>query len=290
MIRMMVGTNSPHLEELQFLLAKMGQRAGTLPRTAAAIKDGAALIRDKWQKYATGETSMPGLKPSGSYAKSIRSEQKGEFAHEIFSESKIAERVENGTEELDMKRTHPYGPRSRMSESTGYPYVIIPFRWGTPEDGDGKRVGFGKNVIPAGVYYKQLVKKEFGASKVKASPNTSGYETPNAHGQMVGRARHKWGSRLRGDDFDGTAEEKNRMNGMVRFENGYNKEGNISKRYGGYFTFRVISANPESESFKKNKWIKPATPALHVAEIVAREMRKDVETMVDAAIKRDLNV
>jgi hypothetical protein len=145
-------------------------------------------------------------------------------------------------------------------------------------------------VITAGAYYRQLTKKEFGASKVTASPNTSGYETPNARGEMVGRARYKWGNRLRGSDFAGTVEQKTRMDGMVRFENGFDKEGNIKRRYGGYFTFRIISANPESQSWKRNKWIKPATPALHVAEIVARETRKDVEAMVDAAIMEDFNL
>jgi hypothetical protein len=188
-----------------------------------------------------------------------------------------------------MKKTHPHEPRSRKSKTTGYPYVIIPFRWGTPGSGDRKRVGFGKNVLTAGAY-RQLLKKEFGVSKVTASPNTSGYKTPNAQGDMVGRARYAWGNRLRGSDFAGTIEEKTRMNGMVRFENGFDKEGNIHKRYGGYFTFRIISANPESQSWKQNKWIKPATPALHVAEIVANKTRQDVVAMVDAAIKEDFSV
>jgi hypothetical protein len=281
MIRITVGTNNPRLEELQFLLAKMGQRAGTLPRTAAALNAGAELIQDTWQKYATGETPMPGLKPSGSYAKSIRTKPLGEFEHEIFSEAKIAERIENGTEELDMKKTHPYGPRSRVSKK-GIPYLIVPFQWGTKEG--TKRVG-AKNIIPKQLLNMMLSKK-FKKSTVKSdsqSPNAP--RSPNARGEMVARNTYTWGDRTRGSDFSGTIEQKRFTNGMVRFEQGTAADSPQGKRYGGYFTFRVISANSPA-----NSWIKPATPALHVAEIVAKETRKDVEAMVDAAIKEDFSV
>jgi hypothetical protein len=107
---------------------------------------------------------------------------------------------------------------------------------------------------------------------------------------MVGRARYAWGNRLRGGDIAGTDEQKSRMNGMVRFENGYDKEGNIGKRYGGYFTFRIISANPESQGWKRNKWIKPATPALHVTRAVAETTRDAVESMIDTAIGEDFDL
>jgi hypothetical protein len=243
-----------------------------------------------WQRYAIGEIPLPGLKPSGKYAQSIRTKKLGPFAYEIFSAAKTAERIENGTEELDMKETHTKGPRSRMSKTTGYPYVIIPFRWGTPPKKGEQRVGFGKNIMTAGAY-KQLLAKSFKASRVKESPNTSSYQTPNAHGQMVGRARYQWGSRLRGSDFAGKIEEKTRMKGMVRFENGLDENRNIGgKRYGGYFTFRIISANPESDSWKQNKWIRPATPGVPVTKIVAEKTHGDIEKMIDSAIMGDLPI
>jgi hypothetical protein len=270
---MMMGTNNPHLEELQFLLAKMGQRAGTLPRTAAALNAGAKLIQDTWQKYATGETPLQGLKPSGSYAKSIRTKPLGEFEHEIFSEAKIAERIENGTDDLDMKTTHPYGPRSRVSKE-GVPYLIIPFRWGTP-----KSVGF-KNVMPINVY--NIVRK-FKKMKTLVSADVSKVETPNAQtpSKMTGRAQYNKGyGRLSGMDFAGTIEQKTRMNGMVRSTDETGKD-----RSGGYFTFRVISANSPA-----NSWKRKGMPALHVTEIVAKVTQKDVEAMVDAAIKEDFSV
>jgi hypothetical protein len=281
MIRITVGINNPRLEELQFLLAKMGQRAGTLPKTAAALNAGAELIQDTWQKYATGEYPLPGLKPSGSYAKSIRTKPLGEFGHEIFSEAKIAERIENGTDDLDMKTTHPYGPRSRVSKK-GVPYLIIPFQWGTKKGTE--RVG-PKNIIPKQLL-NMMLSKRFKPSTVKSdSQSPKAPQSPNARGEMVARNTYTWGDRTRGSDFSGTIEQKRFTNGMVRFEEGTAADNPQGKRYGGYFTFRVISANSPV-----NSWKRKGMPALHVAEIVAKVIRKDVEAMVDTAIKEDFRV
>jgi hypothetical protein len=264
------------------------------------MASGAKVIQSRWIDFANGGSltgvTEPLKNPTGGYARSIRTKKIGPFEYEIFSEAKIAERVENGTKELDMKKTHPYGPRSRMSKKTGYPYVIIPFRWGSPENGDGDRVGFGKSIITAGVYNKQLLDKSFKASRVTASPNTSD-KTPNAHGQMVGRGRYSWGSRLNMEQIINNAEpdvsinQMFNMNGMVRFENGLDKNGNIGgKRYGGYFTFRIISANPESKSWKQNKWIRPATPGVPVTKIVAEKTQEDIEKMVESGIMEDFKL
>ena len=285
MIRIKIAENNPHLEELQYLLASAS--AGVLPGTVRAMKDGASIIQKTWKGYAAGG-SLPGVEklknPQGGYMRSIHVDKRGPFNYEIYSEAKIADWIENGTEELDMKTTHPFGPRSRVAKRVvskktgkvlreGGSYLIIPFRWGTPGSKKNPRVGFGNNVITAGAY-RQLLKRSFGASRVTVSPANSNYMTPNARGDMVGRAQYEWGSRFSSND---------NMNGMVRFENGYNKNGEISKRYGGYFTFRVISANSP-----KNSWIKPATPPRHVTQAVMDETRETIEQMVDEAIKGDI--
>jgi hypothetical protein len=276
MVRMSINVDVLQLEELQYYLAKAS--AGELSRTAAAMKDGALLIQKRWVGFAGGGElgDLPRLKrPKGGYARSIKTEPRGEFEHEIYSDAKVAEYIENGTEELDMKQTHTRGPRSRVSKK-GVPYLIVPFRWGTPG-----AIGF-KNVIPDAVY--DIVRnKEFRASSVKVSPNNSNYRTPNAKGEMVGRARYRWGDRLKESDFDGTIKEKSYMNGMVRFENGFRKNGEIKKRYGGYFTFRVISANSP-----KGSWIKPAMPARHVIAALVKETQGPIEKMVEGAITEDL--
>jgi hypothetical protein len=291
MIRIEVSLNNSRLEELLFLIRKL---EGGLPNTEEAMAAGAAKIQSAWQNYALGKKRLPGVaalkKPSGKYAESIRTEQTGAFKHEIFSEAEIADRIENGAEELDMKKTHPFGPRSRVSNK-GIPYLIIPFRWGTPGDKKNQRVGFGNNVMTAGAYY-QISKKPFGASRVTASADQSDYKTPNAKGDMVGRAQYRdkngkstWGSRLRGSDFSGTVEQKTRMDGMVRFENGFDKNGKIGKRYGGYLTFRVISAKSPAGS-----WIKPAEPAYHVTRGVKEYTEDEVALTAREGLEKDFRL
>jgi hypothetical protein len=284
MVRMKIEINNSVLEELLYVLKTAEKRV--LPNTEKAMEDAAMLVQGRWIDFANGG-SLIGVAeklkhPKGGYARSIKTHRTGAFEHEIYSEAKIAEWIENGTEEHDMKTTHPYGPRSRVSKE-GFPYVIIPFRWGTPGNGDGDRVGFGKNVITAGAH-RQLLKENFNPSTVTASPDKSSHKTQNYHGDMVGRAQYRdkegnstWGSRLKADGF---------MNGMVRFENGYDMNGNIEKRYGGYFTFRVISA--KQLITRPYSWIKPAMPARHVTRAVVNETRDKVGKLVEAGLMGDV--
>ena len=181
MIRIKIAENNPHLEELQYLLASASK--GFLPGTARAMEKAAGIIQKTWKGYAAGG-SLPGVEklknPQGGYMRSICVDKRGPFNYEIYSEAKIAEWIENGTEELDMKTTHPFGPRSRVSKK-GVPYLIIPFRWGTPGSKKNPRVGFGNNVITAGAY-RQLLDRSFGASRVTVSPANSTTMSLNARG------------------------------------------------------------------------------------------------------------
>jgi hypothetical protein len=289
---MTMGTNNPYLEELQFHLAKMG--AGSMPRTAGAMSAGANLIRNTWKGFAMGGP-LPGIteplkRPSGGYARSIHIVKIGPFQYEIASEAQIAEWIENGTDELDMKKTHPFGPRSRVSKK-GVPYLIVPFRWGTP-----KTIGF-KNIIPDSIYKQLLTSKKhkFLSSQVTRSADKSGRETPNAHrilngrsnvkgtshSEMVGRAGYSWGDRVFADDiFMLTAggKEDYYAEGMVKME-GQNR------RSSGYFTFRIISAKSP-----KNSWIKPAMAARPVTRAVADNTSAAISTMVESAIMEDLGL
>jgi hypothetical protein len=276
---MTMGTNNSHLEELQFLLAKMGQQAGTLPRTAAAMHSGASYVKDTWQKYATGEHPLPGImplkNPSIKYARSIHINKIGPFQYEIVSEAEIARWIENGTEQLDMKTTHPYGPRSRVSEK-GVPYLIIPFRWGTPSR-NGGRVGF-RNIIPDAVY--NIVKNKEKFRQTRALMTT--HNEPNARGEQVERRNYSdaagqsaWGDQLTAEMNEEVTPNMEGMSSMV----GQNR------RAAGYFTFRIISANSPRHS-----WIKPATPARNVTKGVQEYTKDTIESIVDTAIAEDLGL
>ena len=276
MIRMTVGKDNPYLEELQYQLAKLG--AGSMPRTAGAMASGASVIRDTWKGFALGG-SLPGVteplkRPSRGYAISIRVHKNGPFDYEIYSEAKIAEMIENGTEQLDMKRTHPYGPRSRVSKK-GIPYLVIPFRWGTPEGHDGKRVGF-RNIMPEAVYNIVKNKKKFRQTKALMATHNE----PNSRGIQVERRNYSgaygkggWGDRLTADMGDEVTPNMEGMSSML------GQDGKAA----GYLTFRIISANSP-----KNSWIKPATPARHVTRAVAENTEEVISSMVEGAIMEDL--
>jgi hypothetical protein len=279
---MSIATDNTALAELQFALAKLGQ--GSMPSTAGAMNAGAKLIQDTWKGFALGG-ALPGIteklkNPNGGYARSIRIDKLGPFQYEIYSEAKVAKLIEDGTPEHDMKTTHPFGARSRMSKK-GVPYLIIPFRWGTPEGSDGKRVGF-KNIMPKSVYQIVKNKKQFRQTKVKKTTHNE----PNARGQQVerheytgvgskGNEKGNWGDRLKlgmGDEVTQNMEGMSRMVGQ-------------DGKSAGYFTFRVISAKSPA-----NSWVKPAVAARPVTSAVADNTHQAIGAMVEASILEDLGL
>jgi hypothetical protein len=290
MVKMTVSVNNDVLRQFEAALARYSE--GELPNTVAAMRDVAHGIAAKWRQFAEGG-ELKGVKPlprpNGRYALGVKVERHGPFDYEIYNASKAAQQIEEGSPELDMKKTHPYGPRSRVSKK-GVPYLIIPFRWGTPGDERNPRVGF-RNVMPDQVY--NIVKK-FNKMRTLVEADDSSRQTMNAHrvmpdgragedgyphAEMVGRAQYNKGyDRLSGMDFAGTVQEKTRMNGMVRSTDSTGKD-----RSGGYFTFRVISA-----ASRQGSWIRPRVEPRHVTQALADESRDFMDASVNDAIMEDL--
>jgi hypothetical protein len=254
---------------LQRLVGTLSEMADGMPSTAAEMERAAGLVKKTWQGYAMGG-SLPGVtpmkSPSGKYASSIKIKKIGPFDYEIASDSEIADWMENGTPQVDMKLTHPYGEKGRVAKKKlkggGYkyvPYLIIPFRWGTPNSGSFR------NIMPESVF--QIVKnKDFSASVVKKETHLE----DNFWGDGIQRREYKWGDRLdsvTGNEF-GDAE------GMVKMSN-----------KGGYFTFRVISADSPADS-----WIKPATPARHVTAGVVSQTNEAVAAMLERGTREDFGI
>jgi hypothetical protein len=297
MIKMNISLDNDVLQQFQMALARFGKRS--MPGVSAAVGRSASVIRDIWRGFAMGG-SLPGISenlknPGGGYARSIKIDRKGPFDYEVYSDARVAGWIENGTDELDMKTTHPFGPRSRMGKS-GYPYLIVPFRWGTPGTKRNPRVGF-RNVMPEEIYNIVKNKAKFRQTATTVSADNSGFKTPNAKGDMVGRARYSditkkkpWGDTLTAGDIEGSKpwgvaltpdkEEamSNNMAGMSRMlgQNG---------RSAGYLTFRVISAAPGTTG-----WIKPAMKARPVTRAVAAMAREPVNRAIDEAIREDLGL
>jgi hypothetical protein len=282
MVKLNVTMDNDILQQLQMALAQFGE--GHLPNVSMAMRQSAGLVRETWQGFARGG-SLPGIEslknPSGKYARSIRIDRKGPFDYEVYSEAEVADWIENGTEDLDMKTTHPYGPRSRISKK-GVPYLIVPFRWGTP-----RTVGF-RNIIPEQIYKQLLISRKnkfkFQTSKVTASADTADNLELNYNNHMVGvasRAKYEWGDRVFAADVnsltDGSRED-HFADGMVKMEG---KRGKSA----GYLTFRIISADSPAESWKRK-----GMKARHVTNAVASLTEETVNEVIDSAIMGDLGL
>lgn len=256
------------------------------PTAAQAVKAGAAAIQSQWKAYAGGEPLPSGdriKRPTGGYAASINTRANSLWDYDITSKAAVARWLEEGTPELDMKETHPYGQRGRVAKKKikgvkgAYryvPYVIVPFRWATPNAGAHMGV---KNVIPEQIYKRILGgfrKGTFTKSVVLNAQTVS----PNFWGNLESRATYDWGSRLKGVGGN--------LEGLVAMDATYENKGEGLKKArptSTYFTFRVISADSPPGS-----WIKPATKPLKIAEQTAAFMSDKVSKMVEAGFYADL--
>ncbi len=252
--------------------------ATLFPTAASAVRASAYAIQEQWKAFASGEPLPSGDKvknSSGAYAASINTSQQSLWSYNILSKAAVARWLEEGTPEVDFKQTHPYGPRGRVAKKKikggGFryvPYIIIPFRWATPNA--GAHMGI-KNVIPEQIYsaiQSGIRKGTFKRSVVLNGKTAS----DNFWGEEQQRNTYDWGDRLKG--MGGA------INGLVAMAGQPNKKGT---RQSTYFTFRVISADSPASA-----WIKPATKAMKIAEQTANMMAGKVSKVVEAGFYADL--
>ncbi len=247
-------------------------REGKTPETESALLLAAQhIVAKKWKDYLLGGeiegTPYKVKNPSGASARSIKVKRLSRFSYLVFSQKKTVEWLEKGTKEVDFKKTHPYGRKSRVS-AKGIPYLIVPFRHGNP-----KAI---RNPMPSPVYnlIRSMIKTgEFVRSRVNPA---KGYQSPNFAGEMVQRQGYNWGSRL-----EGLAQQFRNLEGLVVFPGEAPGERSRSQ----YFTFRIISAKSPPES-----WIKPATPALNLTKHVQAATETEVAEIVAEGMRRDLDV
>lgn len=119
--------------------------AGSFPTLAQAVAALANAAHQQWKRYAQGEPlpngQVIGLR-SGHYHESIQLEQTGDYAWRVISRLAYADVIERGSPARDLKKILDSSLKVRRSKD-GKRYLIIPFRWGTPET-----AGFGRNVMP----------------------------------------------------------------------------------------------------------------------------------------------
>ena len=237
-----------------------------MPSTARAFNLSSAFVQQTWRNWALGG-ALQGVrdivKPSANLASSIRIERTNPFDHTIFTNSPYMRRIESGRREFDMKEKYPYGIKSRKSKNN-IPYLIIPFRWGTPNNEGGARAHFA-NSIPLEAY-KILQAKTFKASKRTGRTHIE----PNAKGESIRRSEYVWGDRYESDPGS--------------YENGMVKMGSTAGK-STYFTFRIISAKSPKDS-----WIQKEIPANHVVEAVKNTTEEQIKEWINESLREDLGI
>ena len=244
-----------------------------LPNTAEAFDRAARMVRQMWTNYLMGAQTLDGIDfmsgVTSAMVKSIKSRQNGDFDHTVYSDSMQLERKTKGQKEAedDMKQTHPYGKKSRVSKK-GVPYLIIPFRWGTP-NGKGTKRGhsFFNNMIPQ-MNYETSVK----GLKLSAVNEAKKYFEANFKGESIARQGYDWAKKGRL-----TKEQAwdDRSVGMVRMRD---VTGST------YFTFRIVSAKSPA-----NSWIyhKDAVPGVDVLAALERTAKPKIERIIEDGIAAD---
>ena len=251
-----------------------------LPNTATAFGEAVHYVHNLWTGYLTGDNDLDGIEHldnvTSAMVQSIRTRKNGAFDYTISSDNRQLEQAVKGRKEVeyDMKKTHPYGNKSRVSRK-GIPYLIIPFRWGTPNKKGTKRAHFN-NFIPQKIY--NVAVKGTNISFVKSLKD---HIEKNARGEDIWRWGYEWvkGSRL-SDDL--TASD-DRMKGMVRMLDDRRKDVRDSV----YFTFRIISAKSPSGS-----WIyhRDGKPGIDLIGALERTARPHVEKLIEEGVNADADM
>lgn len=218
-------------------------------------------IQQQWKNWASGsgDNDLPANPfPSTRLRQSIHTVYNHNFSATIKSDSLAMKRIIEGVSEYDMKKTYPFGNKSRVSKG-GVPYLIVPFRWGTPNKAGTKRAHFA-SVVP------QSLVSIARALATSSRLDTVHYES-NAQGKQVLRSEYNWGGRIQKGDTDNA-----NAVGMVRMANS-----------GGYFTFRVISAKSAVD-----KWIRKAKPGVPILDALIKANKDNAEEAINTAIAEAL--
>lgn len=266
MIKVDVSLSNDVLFELQARLNDFGGRR-VFPAAKQAFDSSAKMIQRTWKNWAMGGSVRGAAdikNPNPKLASSIRIRSRDDFDVSIETDSRYMERIQNGAEAYDMKESYPYGKKSRVSEKE-VPYLIIPFRWATPNKDGSARAHFG-NTIPL-VAYKIMQSRNFKKSQTTGEIHLE----PNYNGEQIARSNYDWGDRL-----PLMPEESPNIAGMVKM---------AGNPHSTYFTFRIISAKSPSGS-----WIRKAVPANDVVSAIESSTRPFIEEQLHSALEEDFGL
>ena len=279
MIKVDVTLSDDTLSQLRSALAGLGSNSGgkVMPATKRAFNQAARLIQKSWQNWANGG-SIAGAadikNPNPRLASSIKLRSISDFDVSIETDSRYMERIQQGRDEIRMKDENSPWLKSRMTrviqhgKNKGKPYLIIPFRWGTPNDDGSPRAHFSvANTIDLKSY---KILKHFEMSK----RNGGTHFEKNIYDEDVMRHDYDWGDRLSAED----AASENEA-GMVRMlDDKKNRPTSV------YFTFRVISAQSKAD------WRIKAVPPNDVIGAIEKNLRSEVEGLIQEGLYQELGL
>ena len=261
------------LKKLSDNFAKTVQNApeAALPNTAIAFQKAAQYVRKMWTGYLMGSQPLNGVDyldgVTSAMVRSIRDVRKEDFDYSVYSDNRQLEEITQGSKavEYDMKKTHPYGKKSRVSKK-GIPYLIIPFRWGTPNKSGTKRAHFN-NVIPQANYETSV--KGLAVSSVDAAKK---YFEANFSGENIERQGYNWAKNGRLTEDQAWDD---RSVGMVRMKD---------VRGSTYFTFRIISAKSPAGS-----WIyhKDGQAGIDMMAALENTVKPHIDELINNGIQAD---
>ena len=273
MIKYTIEYDLSELKKLSDNFAKTVQNApeAALPNTAIAFQKAAQYVRKMWTGYLMGSQPLNGVDyldgVTSAMVRSIRDVRKGDFDYSVYSDNRQLEEITQGSKavEYDMKKTHPYGKKSRVSKK-GIPYLIIPFRWGTPNKSGTKRAHFN-NVISQANYETSV--KGLAVSSVDAAKK---YFEANFSGENIERQGYNWAKNGRLTEDQAWDD---RSVGMVRMKD---------VRGSTYFTFRIISAKSPAGS-----WIyhKDGKAGIDMMATLENTVKPHIDELINNGIQAD---
>lgn len=227
-------------------LSSLGDLSIALEAAAdQAIHDLANEAGKKWAQAIYGTSLDDGTKYD--YAKTLSVDRTGWMHYTVTAAYQKAQRIEDGTPARDLKRMLQTSTKTRQGKNGKY--LIIPMRANTPGATATGRA------MPPEVYAM--------ARQLPVSRVTGMGTRVSATGHTVAQASYAWGGRLQAWHGQGiTAQERSRMDGMVRMDTSTGKA-----RSSAYLVFRVMSE-------KSSGWLVPARPGLHIVRDVTTEIQR----------------
>lgn len=265
------------IEVAHILPPQLEMSEALFPNLSYAVQRMAQAAQNIWQGYASGKEIPPGGKPlhtrTGTYLRSIQLEQEGAFAWAVYSDAPYADAIENGAGEFDMHRWLDTSHKTRIS-SKGKRYLIIPFRWNTP-DHDATT----PNVMPGHIH--GLWSMGLMASHVTDQRMYTVGHSLDGRPLTVTRRKYIWGDRLSARLIAATgatgAKARN-MRGMVNMRVPGARGGAAHSQY---LTFRVLSEGSSG-------WIIPPRPGYHLAQHTSERIRSLSAQAFGKAVETDI--